>query len=289
MSKEIVKIANQFNNQALRQFNALHLDLLMAISSKVRDKGTQQVCFTFEELKHLINLQNNLTNHVFAEKIIETNERLVMLHFKFKDGSKTIQFPLFTEFETDEKEATLKVAVNEKFAFLLNDLTSEFTRFELEQFADLHSSYAKECYRRLKQYRQTGVWHVNVSDFRTLLDVPETYTLSDLTRRVIKPILAELQPLMNLTLERKYKKTSSGRGRGKLDSFIWRFDREYTPEQAQTIKRKTAERQEREEREANRAAANSKPAFDIEAYKAAHDGRTPRQQARWIAEQESRK
>ena len=53
MSDEIVKYSNQFNNQALRKFTALDLDLLMAIASRVRDKGTDEVAFTFEELKRL--------------------------------------------------------------------------------------------------------------------------------------------------------------------------------------------------------------------------------------------
>ena len=56
MSDEIVKYSNQFNNQALRKFTALDLDLLMAIASRVRDKGTDEVAFTFEELKRLAGL-----------------------------------------------------------------------------------------------------------------------------------------------------------------------------------------------------------------------------------------
>ena len=46
---------------------------------------------------------------------------------------------------------TLTVSVNSRFSFLLNDLTSQFTRFELAEFTALRSSYAKECYRRLEQ------------------------------------------------------------------------------------------------------------------------------------------
>lgn len=283
MSNEVVKFSNQFNNQALRQFNAIHLDLLMAIAARVRDKNTDEVVFTFDELKKIAHIKHEMSTDTFAATVLDVNRRLLALNFTFEDGSKTIQFPLFTKFVTDKNEANLSVRVNQEFAFLLNDLTSEFTRFELKQFADLRSSYAKECYRRLKQYRQTGMWRVSVKDFRTLLDVPESYDTSHLTAKVIKPILAELQPLMNLTLERKYKKTSSGRGRGRLDSFIWRFDREYTPGQAETIERKAVERKERE---AKRAEENSKPKFDIEQYKAEHDGRTPRQQAMWLAEQE---
>lgn len=57
-----MKYSNQFNNQALRKFTALDLDLLMAIASRVRDKGTDEVAFTFEELKRLAGLQRNMTN-----------------------------------------------------------------------------------------------------------------------------------------------------------------------------------------------------------------------------------
>lgn len=281
MANEIVKFSNQFNNQALRRFNAVHLDLLMAIASRVRDKGTSEVCFTFDDLRKLIHDKYNLTNAAFAKKIIETNERLIMLHFMFRDGSKTIQFPLFTEFETDEQAATLKVAVNEKFAFLLNDLTSEFTRFELEQFAELKSSYAKECFRRLKQYRQTGVWKVSLEDFRRLLDVPKSYKLSDLNKKVLQPIEEELGDLIHLKVERVYQKKGSGRGRSSLVGFEFHFDKEFTPDQQQ----RAAARAERAQREADRAAESSAPKFDIEQYKAAHDGRTPRQQAIWEAEQ----
>ena len=51
MSDEIVKYSNQFNNQALRKFTALDLDLLMAIASRVRDKGHHPVR-PFRRLRH---------------------------------------------------------------------------------------------------------------------------------------------------------------------------------------------------------------------------------------------
>ncbi|KAB5922086.1 replication initiation protein, partial [Bifidobacterium adolescentis] len=73
MSDEIVKYSNQFNNQALRKFTALDLDLLMAIASRVRDKGTDEVAFTFEELKRLAGLQRNMTNDEFAKQIANVN------------------------------------------------------------------------------------------------------------------------------------------------------------------------------------------------------------------------
>ncbi|WP_318794174.1 replication initiation protein, partial [Bifidobacterium longum] len=113
--------------------------------------------------------------------------------------------------------------------FLLNDLTSQFTRFELAEFTALRSSYAKECYRRLKQYRQTGVWKVSLEDFRRLLDVPKSYRPSEINKYVLKPIEEELGPLLNLKVHRKYLKKKPGRGRASLVGFEFEFDPEKVP------------------------------------------------------------
>lgn len=66
MSNEIVKFSNQFNNVALKKFDAVHLDVLMAIASRVREKGTATVEFSFEELRGLMRLRKNLTNRQLA-------------------------------------------------------------------------------------------------------------------------------------------------------------------------------------------------------------------------------
>ncbi|WP_131229236.1 replication initiation protein, partial [Bifidobacterium longum] len=120
MSNEIVKFSNQFNNVALKKFDAVHLDVLMAIASRVREKGTATVEFSFEELRGLMRLRKNLTNRQLADKIVQTNARLLALNYMFEDSGKIIQFALFTKFVTDPQEATLAVGVNEEFAFLLN-------------------------------------------------------------------------------------------------------------------------------------------------------------------------
>lgn len=228
MSNEIVKYSNQFNAQALRKFTALDLDLLMAIAARVRDKETGEVTFTFEELRQLAHVKKNLTDKELAGRIVEVNDRLLACRFRFQDDSRTVQFTLFSGFETDWKTAKLLVEVNPRFSFLLNDLTSQFTRFELAEFTALKSSYSKECYRRLKQYRQTGVWKVSIDEFRRLLDVPESYQARDLNKRVLKPIQDELGPLLNLVAHKKFQKKGSGRGGRSLVGFEFEF--EFDPE-----------------------------------------------------------
>lgn len=170
----------------------------------------------------------DLTDKELAARIVEVNDRLLACRFRFQDDSRTVQFTLFSGFETDWKTAKLLVAVNPRFSFLLNDLTSQFTRFELAEFTALKSSYAKETYRRLKQYRQTGVWKVSLEEFRRLLDVPKSYRTCDLNERVLKPIQAELGELLGLRIHKKYAKRG-GRGRSSLVGFEFEFDPEKVP------------------------------------------------------------
>ena len=165
----------------------------------MREKGTATVEFSFEELRGLMRLRKNLTNRQLADKIAQTNARLLALNYMFEDSGKIIQFALFTKFVTDPQEATLAVGVNEEFAFLLNDLTSQFTRFELAEFADLKSKYAKEFYRRAKQYRSSGIWKIRRDEFCRLLSVPKSTAeqVRDLNKRVLKPIIEECGPLLD--------------------------------------------------------------------------------------------
>ena len=117
MSNEIVKFSNQFNNVALKKFDAVHLDVLMAIASRVREKGTATVEFSFEELRGLMRLRKNLTNKQLADKIVQTNARLLALNYMFEDSGKIIQFALFTKFVTDPQAGCFLWHCIEKIGF----------------------------------------------------------------------------------------------------------------------------------------------------------------------------
>lgn len=101
MSSEIVEFNNRFNNVALRKFDIVHLDVLMAIASGVREKGTATIEFSFEELCGLMRLRKNLTNRRLADKIMQTDARLLVSNYMFEGSGKIIQFALFTKFATD--------------------------------------------------------------------------------------------------------------------------------------------------------------------------------------------
>lgn len=221
----IVKYNNQFNQIALRNFSSQELDLLISIASKVKEKGIEIIEVSFLELKKYINLKKKHSNIEFMKSIINVNKKLLALNFTFVEGNVVEQFTLFKKFKVDGDNKILYVSVNEDFFFLLNQLTSNFTRFELKEFVTLKSSYTKEFYRRMKQFRKTGFWRCSIEEFRNLLDIPEKYRIIDIDKFVLKPIQKELGEKYELNITKKYG-FSGGRGRSRVVGFEFKFSTE---------------------------------------------------------------
>ena len=83
-------------------------------------------------------------------------------------------FDLFPTFTVNKKEQTLTVAVNESFKFILNELTKEFTEFDLKSFTLLESKYSKTLYRKLKQFKFSGFYKAKVDELRRNMDAPKS-------------------------------------------------------------------------------------------------------------------
>lgn len=202
---EIVKISNQMNTLGFRNFTSKEMDLFFAICSRVREQGTQELTFSFEKLRELSSYKPT-SNDRFVDDLIRTNTKLMNLNVNFDDGNEYVAFVLFPTFRINREEQTLKIAVNNEFTFLLNELTNNFARFELEQFTYLKSSYAKTMYRLLKQFKSTGFFVISIEEFRETLDIPVNYRMSEIDKKVFAPIRKELSPLYDRFEIEKVKK-----------------------------------------------------------------------------------
>lgn len=224
---EIVKYNNQMNEVNLKDFTPIELDLLMTICSKMKEQGLTIIEFSFEQLKRISNYDPKQSNKKFIKDLEKTYDKLIQLNFKIGDDRNFTKFVLFNEYTVKGDSGTVTIGVNPKFYFVLNELTSNFTRFELKEFIDLKSKYSKECYRRLKQFRRTGLWTVEIEDFRRILDIPNSYKFCEINRSVLTPIIKELTPLFkNLQIE-KIKKKGAYSGRGnKVTHIVFTFEKE---------------------------------------------------------------
>lgn len=214
---EIVKYHNDLSNQiTIKTLNGYQLNIFMGLCAKMRDKNIEKIIFTFNELKELIKWENK--NDVFFIKTLEeTNKKLIRLNFRFEDEREIVQFVLFPTFRINKIQKILTIAVNKDFAFLLNNLTKNFTRFELENFTNLTSKYSKYLYKELMKFKSTGYCVFSIDDFRDKLDIPTTYRITDINKRVLNVIEKELSKIFK---EFEINKVKKGRNIDKIEFYF---------------------------------------------------------------------
>lgn len=229
-----VKYHNDVNSVSLQKFTSKELDILMTIMSRMRDHGEDEITFTFDYLKRLVRWQERKQDtKTFALSLDRTYQKLIQCNIRIGDDRHWVRFVLFTRYAVDLDKQLISIRVNSEFRFVLNELSSNFTRFELEEFTGLKSSYTKEFYRRMKQFRSTGYWKVSFEEFKRLLDIPGGYLIRHIDAKVFAPIMAELSEKYHLEIKKLYEK--HGRGRPRVSGFEFTFDKSPLPELLETL------------------------------------------------------
>lgn len=210
---DLVVYKDEMNTVPLRNFNSKEMDLFFSICSKMRNEELSTVSFDFQDLRDLSNYKMTATDH-FISDLENIYSKLIELDFRIETEEKIIKFVLFTKYEIDKINETISIRINDEFKHILNNIFDNFTKFELEEFTTLRSSYSKTAYRLLKQFRQSGYYIVQIDEFRRLFDIPESYQMSDIDKRVLERIEDELPEFF------KDLKITKLRGKGRRKRFI---------------------------------------------------------------------
>lgn len=216
----MIKYHNELNKIALSGLTTREVDILFAICSVIRDQGTNEVTFSFNEIKRLASV-TTANQDEFVSIIKNIYGKLSTLKVTYDNGNKFGYFVLFTKFLGDRENEIVSIQINSEFSYLLNDLTRNFTMFELQEFNGLESIYSKHLYRLLKQFKSTGEYRVKVDDFKRLLDIPESYTMKRITDKILNPIIEKEMPkyFKNFSIE----KIREGRS---IKYLVFRFNKE---------------------------------------------------------------
>lgn len=175
----------------MRKFNSKEMDLFFSICAKMKNQSTGTVRFDFEDLKELSDYKMTATSH-FIKDLDNVYTKMLGLNYREENEKKIKRFVLFTGFEIDKEDMYVEISVNPNLEYVLNQLTNEFTQFELQEFTSLSSSYSKTMYRLLKQFKSTGYYTVKMEEFRDLLDIPASYRMGNIDQQILNPIKKEL-------------------------------------------------------------------------------------------------
>ncbi|MCV3483450.1 replication initiation protein [Campylobacter sp. CNRCH_2014_0184h] len=241
---EIVKYHNDFNKIKLPSFTEQEQNLLCFLLTKIKEKKENEIFSIYP--KDLMGFsEKNLSNREITEILNSFEEKFFKADFTIivKDEVRNLigkmrvnlfnHFVIWKETRTDwdmeigdglfwQEFTRIDIEVNKHFEYLVNQLTANFTSFELAEFIALSGKYTKTLYRLLKQYRTTGTAYFEWEEFCRIMDIPEKLAMCDIDKRILKPAIKELTkertlfdqvriPFKNLSFE---KKKISARGRG---------------------------------------------------------------------------
>ena len=192
MKKEIVKYSNWLNNLSFNGFGQIDFNLFMYLCAELKDEGTGEKVLSFPEMKKKVGLESH-SNIRLANELDKMTNKLLKVTCRIETDSEIIKFVLFPTFKINDEEGTLTVAVNPEFRFVLNSVASQFTQFELKEFVELDSRYAKTLYRLLKQYKTTGDRTIKVDEFREKLGIPKSYPNRNVAVQIIEPTVKALR------------------------------------------------------------------------------------------------
>jgi plasmid replication initiation protein len=241
MSNKLIVYHNDVNSVAFRSFNSVEHDIFDALVYNFREKGEEEITFNFHYLKELINYNDNTSTN-FPKLVDSMYDKLLNCKIKIGNEMRWTKFTLFTKYTIDLTTQTVTAKVNTEFAYILNNLQANFTQYELMNSLNLRSTYSKVFYKHMMQYKTTGIWKIEIEEFRRLMDIPEKYSVSDIDRWVLTPILKEINELKtdkdelyhyNLKVKKIYEVV--GRGRPRVSAFEFKFRKELSKSQIEQI------------------------------------------------------
>ena len=174
----------------MRKWTSEEMDLFFSIIAKIRDKGTKKLEFDALEIKKLTGTE---TRNTYWFNVVDNfTTKAICLFFREQKNTTVRKMSIFDCLAFDFDEKKLMVEVSPKFEYIANELTKNFTVYELAEFTQIRSTYAKTMYRLIKQWRTVGAKKFAIEEFKEILEIPKNYTANNIQQRVIAPIKKEL-------------------------------------------------------------------------------------------------
>src|SRR5699024_2465248 len=186
MKNEVVKYHNDLNTVSMRNWSAEEMNFFFTIISKVRDNGTEQLEFNTDELKDLAQFADNHRQR-WVDTMTNTADKISQLTYIERTTERISIMTLFQRFYIYPEEQRMTVQVSPNFDYIVNRISVGFTTYELAEFTQIRSTYAKSVYRLLKQWRTIGRKEFKIEDLKRLLDMPDYYGPSEIDKNVLKP------------------------------------------------------------------------------------------------------
>lgn len=196
--KQVTQYKNQVNSIPMRKRTAEEMNFFFAVLTKLRDEGTKEIVMDKYELAELA--QYSVThNKRYRDTIKSLVDKIGSLTYLEETKNSYEAMPLFLKFKatwTDNLEnMELVLKVNPEFEYILNRWNEgKWTKFMLNEFIQIESTYSKTLFRLLKQWKTVGKREFDLDEFKRLMDIPKSYQTGIINHRIINNSIKDLEP-----------------------------------------------------------------------------------------------
>ena len=186
---------NELNYVGFGKFTPIELDIFFALIGKMRDSHGREATLSLKEIREITGYSQRGDKKMYADISKAYKKFWDLSYYKHNEEESEISvIRIFEEFKLNYRDMTLTLSITPSSQYLLDDLwiAGEYTVYELPEFCNLDTAYAKNLYRLLRQFRTTGFLTITMDDFRKALSVPEKYRNADAIRKVLKPSVEEV-------------------------------------------------------------------------------------------------
>ena len=250
---DLVVYGNDFNFMPLPKLTENEMNFFMAIITKLREK--RELEFNFSDFAYDLHLKSNLSAYELEQAFYKLAEKMLDFKVKYTTKNSAYAFVCFERMRLEFRTNKLEITAQKDFYELITNLQLGFTQFELKEFIGIKGKYAKNLYRLLKQFRNTGkvlIYQNDWQGFCEAMQIPVSYKMCDIDRQILNPAIIELsaEPTlfdnkMTIFKNLTYKKVKDKGGRGRGGKVIG-IEFYFTPEKNFIEAKETAEQEPKE-------------------------------------------
>lgn len=219
-----VKYHNDLNNIKTTQLTEVDLNVFFSLCAKAKEKNSTEVRIDFDTFLYMSGLKNKSTVNTRRKMINFIDKKyeiLRKLEYKSKTDRSLKRFPLINKLWVNEDDDFIMLRIDDEFLYILNT-EKDFTKFILSNFVGINGKYAKNLYRLLMRYDDTGWADYTLDDFKDFMGIPEGYRAKDVVDKIIKKSVDELID-RGLMTEIRYEIKRSHRKGNEIKGFHFDF------------------------------------------------------------------
>ena len=172
MKSQLIRQHNAIT-EARYDMSALEKNIFYILLSQLRGEDFKKKVYCVS-LKSLSKIQGKAIEHIQFKK---TAKKLLEQVISVPLGAgKFTQVNLVSSSEYIRGKGTIEIELSEEIRDFLFHINKNFTEFELHEALLLKSKYAKRMYEMLCQYKDTGIFTINIDELKERLSLVDPQT-----------------------------------------------------------------------------------------------------------------